>query len=146
MSTYLKSIGALYAKDYERRLKRCMHCGTEFSDITKRNLRNTCSDECMIIHMVSTRHANNSYRQTDEQKLKKSISVRATYASREVFTAEHRKKFSETMKKRGPSIELTLRNIGLKQKKAGKNFHFCRVVVCIRQALDIICHLVHKND
>lgn len=49
--------------------------------------------------MVAKRRANGSYIQTEEQKEKKRLSCKATYASREVFTLEHRKKFSETMKR-----------------------------------------------
>jgi hypothetical protein len=49
--------------------------------------------------MVAKRHANGNYAQTEEQKEKKRISCKATYASRDVFSPELRVKFSETMKK-----------------------------------------------
>lgn len=49
--------------------------------------------------MVATRHARNSYAQTDKQREKLRVSCKATYASRDVFSPELRKKFSETMKK-----------------------------------------------
>ena len=99
MSTYLRFIGALYSCDYVRRLKTCRYCSSQFSDVTNRNLRNTCSDECDSASMVITRKSKGNYVQTDEQKRKKSESCKTTHASREVFTVEHKKKFSETMKR-----------------------------------------------
>ncbi len=99
MSTYLKSIGALYAIDYVRRLKKCAHCGVDFSDITKRNLRHTCSDDCHVASMVAKRKARGNYVQTEESKRKKSDSVKSTWATREVFSDEVREKLSQTMKR-----------------------------------------------
>lgn len=49
--------------------------------------------------MVETRYANGTYTPSEEQKCKIAVSVRKTYATREVFTVEHRKKFSDTMKR-----------------------------------------------
>jgi hypothetical protein len=49
--------------------------------------------------MVSTRKSNGTYVQSLESKNKKSISVKLTWQTREVFSVELRKKFSETMKK-----------------------------------------------
>lgn len=99
MSNYLRSINALYANDYVRRLKVCTLCNSEFSDVTKRNLRHTCSDRCNVAAMVLKRKTLGNYVQSEESKRKKSESVRATYASRDVFSYELRQKFSETMKK-----------------------------------------------
>ncbi len=99
MSSYLHSIHALYATDYVRREKTCMECGCTFTDVTKRNLLHTCSWKCQNTSMVAKRRANGTYVQTEEEKEKKRISCKATYASRDVFGPELRKKFSETMKK-----------------------------------------------
>ncbi len=99
MSLYLKSIGALYANDYVRREKTCMECGCVFTDVTKRNLRSTCDIVCQNASMTRTRHKNGTYGRSEEQKEKARVSVKATYASRDVFGPELRKKFSETMKK-----------------------------------------------
>ena len=49
--------------------------------------------------MVAKRHANGSFAWSEEQKQKARESVKATYASREVFSPELRQKFSETMKR-----------------------------------------------
>lgn len=99
VSAFLRSIGALYVHDYARRLKTCRNCRTQFSDITKRNLRNTCNDTCDSACVVSSRRARGNYAQTEEQRRRKSVSVRATYASRDVFTLEQKQRFSETMKR-----------------------------------------------
>lgn len=99
MSIYLKSIKALYSCDYVRRLKVCKFCSVEFSDITKRNLRNTCSDKCDYASMVLKRHEKNNYAQTNEQKEKKRVASTLMHATRDVFSEEARKIFSETMKK-----------------------------------------------
>ena len=99
MSQYLRTIGALYVTRYERRLKSCKFCGTPFSDVTKRNLQKTCSQQCSSAMMVTTRRIRGNYEQTSEQREKKSVSCKATYASRDVFGPELRKKFSETMKR-----------------------------------------------
>jgi hypothetical protein len=49
--------------------------------------------------MVLKRKTLGNYVQSEESKRKKSESVRATYASRDVFSHKLRQKFSETMKK-----------------------------------------------
>lgn len=49
--------------------------------------------------MVKTRKEKNSYVQSEAQKEKLRYSVKYAYASREIFSPELRKKFSETMKK-----------------------------------------------
>jgi hypothetical protein len=49
--------------------------------------------------MVKTRKEKNSYVQSEDQKEKLRNSVKSVYASREVFSPELRKKFSETMKR-----------------------------------------------
>lgn len=97
MSRFLKSIGALYALDYERRTKTCIYCSIAFCDVTKRNLRHTCSDACDSATMVAKRRSRGNFAQTEEQKEKKRSSCKATYASRDVFGPELRQKFSETM-------------------------------------------------
>lgn len=99
VSLFLKSIGALYALDYERRTKTCVHCFTTFCDVTKRNLRHTCSDVCDSASMVAKRRLRGNFAQTEEQMEKKRFSCKATYASRNVFGPELRQKFSETMKR-----------------------------------------------
>lgn len=99
MSTYLKSIKALYAVDYLRRTKVCVWCNTSFCDVTKRNLRQTCSDECSISLKVTTRYANGRYVTTPEQNAKRSITLREAYSSGRRTTSDvQRKKFSDTMK------------------------------------------------
>ena len=99
MSLFLRNIGALYSVDYERRTKTCAHCGCDFCDVTKRNLRKTCSDACDVASMVAKRMLRGSYVQTEEQKEKKSQSCKATYMSSDVFGPELRAKFSEIMKR-----------------------------------------------
>jgi hypothetical protein len=99
MSSYLKSINALYAMNYVRRTKTCSYCGIQYCDITKRNVKNTCTNLCTNAQIVATRRLKNSYAQSEESKEKKRISVKATYASRDVFGPELRKKLSENMKK-----------------------------------------------
>lgn len=121
MSDYLKFIGALYKSDYARRFKICMFCRTEFSDVTKRNLRKTCSDKCDIASMISKRKERNNYSQSEESKRKKSISVRNTYATKVVFSVELRAKFSETMKKNWATGKITSDNHWAKTQK-GKQF------------------------
>lgn len=95
----MRSIKALYATDYARRCKTCRFCATPFSDVTKRNLQNTCSQQCDSAMMVASRRARGNYAQTEEQKEKKRVACKATYASRDVFGPELRRKFSETMKR-----------------------------------------------
>lgn len=87
---------------HQNRLKRhkvCKHCNAEYCDVTKRNLHNTCDIVCQKASMTRTRHKNGTYGWSEEQKEKARVSVKATYASRDVFGPELRKKFSETMKK-----------------------------------------------
>jgi hypothetical protein len=120
MSNYLKSINALYAENYPRRTKVCTHCKCEFCDITKRNLKNCCSTECTRSLMVSTRKSNGSYVQTEESKEKKRISVKNTYASREVFSQELRKKFSETLKNTWKSGKMDMKNHSSRNPEARK--------------------------
>lgn len=98
MSDYLKQIRALYSCDYERRLKVCKYCKTEFSDITKRNLRNTCSDECNFAAMVATRKTRGNYVQSEEHKRKIGESSRKMHASRDVYSVECRALMSARMK------------------------------------------------
>ena len=100
VSSYLRSIGALYPCDYTRRSKTCMHCNTFFCDVTKRNLRRTCSDQCDVAAMVAKRRANGTYVTTPEQNEKRAASMRDAYASgRRTTTDEQRATFSETMKR-----------------------------------------------
>jgi hypothetical protein len=78
----------------------CHHCAAEFSDVTKRNLRNTCSDECDSASMVAARRANGTYKTTPEQNEKRAATMRDAYSSgRRLTSDEQRKKFSETMKR-----------------------------------------------
>jgi len=121
MSDYLKFIGALYKFDYARRFKICIFCNTEFSDVTKRNLRKTCSDKCDTSSMVSKRRERNNYSQSEESKHKKSVSVRNTYATKNIFSSELRAKFSETMKKSWTSGKITSNNHWAKTQ-IGKQF------------------------
>lgn len=49
MSSYLKSIHALYATDYVRREKTCKYCNAVFSDLTRGNWLYTCTNGCRSI-------------------------------------------------------------------------------------------------
>lgn len=117
MSDYLKQIRALYSCDYERRLKVCKFCKTEFSDITKRNSRNTCSNECDYASMAATRKAKGSYVQSDEQKQKKSQSLKRTHAAHDLFSAERRFQMSETMKKTWSEGKIDTNNHWMKKEE-----------------------------
>lgn len=99
MSIYLRQINALYVTDYDRRTKRCEFCDILFCDVTKRNLRKTCTKQCRFDLMVAKRKKVGNYKQTEEQRRKKSESCKATFSSRDCFSPKLRKKFSETMKR-----------------------------------------------
>lgn len=99
MSFYLKSIGALYANDYVRRSKICEYCNSAFSDVTKRNLRHTCTDECDSSLMVKKRRERNSYVRTEDQKRKTSETLKEHYRTgTRVVTEAQRAALSMTMK------------------------------------------------
>lgn len=68
-------------------------------NVTKRNLRNTYDSACQSALMAVKCHANGSFTWIEEQKQKARESVKATYASHDVFGPEFRQKFSETMKR-----------------------------------------------
>jgi len=100
VSRFLKSIGALYALDYDRRLKTCVYCECQFTDVTKRNLKHTCDWPCQNASMVAKRRANGSYEPTTVSNEKRATTMREAYASgRRQTSVEQRKKFSETMKR-----------------------------------------------
>lgn len=99
MSAYLRSIGALYATNYVRRLKKCHYCDTEFSDISQRNLMNTCTVEHRTALMVATRKSNGSFAQSEEHIEKRMLSLAKTRSERDVYTPEVRAVLSETMKR-----------------------------------------------
>ena len=96
MSNVSKKRGIRYIK---ARTKICKFCGCDFCDITKRNQLNTCSESCRFKLMSRTRHERGNYVRTDEQNEKTRASCVKTFASRDCFSPELRKKFSDTMKK-----------------------------------------------
>lgn len=67
-----------------RRHKFCKNCSKAYYDDTKRIVGTTCSKDCASQLMSATRNKNGSYKQSDEQKEKISISVRKTYESQEL--------------------------------------------------------------
>jgi hypothetical protein len=99
VSNYLKSIKAILANDYLRRTKVCEFCGVEFCDVTKRNLKHTCTDKCRFDLMVKKRKERDNYKHTGDHNEKIRISVNNTYSSREVFTPEIRNQLSISGKK-----------------------------------------------
>jgi hydrogenase maturation factor HypF (carbamoyltransferase family) len=50
------------------RHKICPNCKVEFCDISNRNSRTCCSDQCSYEAMVNTRRENGSYVHTEEWK------------------------------------------------------------------------------
>lgn len=58
-----------------------------------------CDTSCQNAMMVAKRRSAGTYTWSEEQKQKVRESVKATYASRAVFTEAHREKFRETMKR-----------------------------------------------
>jgi hypothetical protein len=100
VSEYLKSTRAILSTCYDKRLKVCTHCNVEFSDVTKRNHRKTCDDFCDVAIMVAKRRERGSYTRTKEQNEKHAITLKATNASRDCYSAETRRGHSERLKKR----------------------------------------------
>lgn len=78
MSNFIRVINGLYISDLERRHKMCSYCGTQFCDISKRNVGSTCTKECASALMSYTRHENGSYVRTEEQNRLMSESLRRT--------------------------------------------------------------------
>lgn len=106
-ATFLKSISALYASDVERRLKTCLRCGCEYSDITQRSVGKCCSSTCSSALMAAKRHANGTYVRTEEQNRKTAESCKRTYAEHGV----------------SPETRAKLRVANLAARAAGKFDH-----------------------
>jgi hypothetical protein len=98
VSNYLKSIKAILANDYLRRTKVCEFCGVEFCDVTKRNLKHTCTDKCRFDLMVKKRKERDNYKHTGDHNEKISQTLLNQWASGErICTEEQRKIFSDKM-------------------------------------------------
>lgn len=98
MSLYLKSINAIYAIDYLRRTKKCEFCGIEFCDVTKRNLKHTCTDKCRFDLMVKKRKERDNYKFTEEHKQKMSHAMIIAHSEHDFYSKETRELFSKKLK------------------------------------------------
>jgi hypothetical protein len=109
MSRYLKSIGALYVNDLGRREKHCEYCDIEFCDISQRNHRHTCNDECHKLLMVKKRHEKGSYTPTKEQRKARSI-VATERARLHPISDKHRELLAISMKRRWAEGKINTEN------------------------------------
>lgn len=84
MSAYLKLIGAYQPDNHEQRLRNCLWCDVQFTDVTKRFTFRTCSSECAYAYGTAKRKTNGSYERTEEQNRRTGISVRKTYEEQDI--------------------------------------------------------------
>lgn len=123
MSKYLKSIKAILPKDYAKRTKKCEYCGVEFCDVTKRNLKHTCTDKCRFALMVQKRHERGNYERTEIQNQRLSQTLTHKWETGEItFSEEQRHKNSIAMANSWATGKIKSENLWAKTPEGRKFF------------------------